>query len=126
MPEVMARMLGFVLILLAVILAPVSSAARGDTPKADKTLSPYFLVETPDSTLESFPLESTRVFSRYTASPSASHAGCSGKNHWLRSCPSSCKATRGTPPSAPGLNAIVRSPSLRVSATPTVIPVVPE
>jgi Ca-activated chloride channel family protein len=47
--------------LLAAALAPRVAFASGETPTADKTLSPYFVVEGADPNVEALPLESTKV-----------------------------------------------------------------
>ena len=47
--------------LMALLLAPSVASAAQDSPLADKTLSPYFIVEGADPKVEGFPLESTKV-----------------------------------------------------------------
>jgi Ca-activated chloride channel family protein len=46
---------------IALALAPRAAAAQGDRAPADKTLSPYFLVEGGDPTIDRLPLKDTRV-----------------------------------------------------------------
>jgi Ca-activated chloride channel homolog len=50
-----------VLLLSVVLLQPIDAAARGDSPPADKTLSPYFFVEGGDPSIDRLPLKDTRV-----------------------------------------------------------------
>lgn len=49
------------LALVGTVLAPMTAQASADTPAADKTLSPYFVVEGADPNVEALPLESTKV-----------------------------------------------------------------
>ena len=51
-------------VLAAVICAlvpPLDAAAQGESPRADKTLSPYFFVEGGDPAIDRLPLKDTRV-----------------------------------------------------------------
>jgi len=50
-----------VLLLSVVLLQSTDAAARGDSPPADKTLSPYFFVEGGDPSIDRLPLKDTRV-----------------------------------------------------------------
>jgi len=50
-----------VLLLSVVLLQSIDAAARGDSPPADKTLSPYFFVEGGDPSIDRLPLKDTRV-----------------------------------------------------------------
>jgi len=50
-----------VLLLTVVLLQSIDAAARGDSPPADKTLSPYFFVEGGDPSIDRLPLKDTRV-----------------------------------------------------------------
>lgn len=61
MLQVLARLLGLSWFVVGCLLVlPARAEVRKPAP-ADKTLSPYFLVETGDSSAESFPLEATDV-----------------------------------------------------------------
>jgi Ca-activated chloride channel family protein len=50
-----------VLLLICVLLPPTDASAQGDSPPADKTLSPYFFVEGGDPAIDRLPLKDTRV-----------------------------------------------------------------
>jgi Ca-activated chloride channel homolog len=54
------RWTAFVLTFCA-LLAPLETAAQGDRPAADKTLSPFFFVEGGDPAVDRLPLKDTRV-----------------------------------------------------------------
>ena len=50
-----------VTLVVRALVPPLDAAAQGDLPRADKTLSPYFFVESGDPAIDRLPLKNTRV-----------------------------------------------------------------
>ena len=48
-------------VVIVVLVPPPDAAAQGDSPRPDKTLSPYFFVEGGDPAIDRLPLKDTRV-----------------------------------------------------------------